>query len=75
MVEMNKVRENLERLAKLGNEAWKTPGHPMNSWVNRELVNWLAQEALDSLEEERTYLNREWHCSECEVWSKNLGAQ
>lgn len=36
----------LRKLASLGNEKWKTRGHPMNKWVDKSLVNHIAREAL-----------------------------
>lgn len=49
---MNRIREILERLSIMGDEAWKTPGHPMNSWVSKDSVQSLAREALKILKEE-----------------------
>lgn len=50
---MNRLQEILERLSTMGDEAWKTPGHPMNSWVSKDSVQTLAREALKILKEER----------------------
>jgi hypothetical protein len=40
------LTRRLERLIEIGNEDWKTPGHPMNSWVSKDSVNQAAREAL-----------------------------
>lgn len=49
---MNRLQEILERLSTLGDEEWKTPGHPMNEWVSKFGVQALAQEALGLIERE-----------------------
>lgn len=40
----------LDELSTMGHEKWKTPGHPMNTWVSRDRVNRLAETATVSLE-------------------------
>lgn len=49
---MNKLREILGRLSTMGDEPWKTSGHPMNDWVQKETVQRLAKEALGILDKE-----------------------
>jgi hypothetical protein len=44
------VRKELERLATMGHETWKTVGHPMNEWVRRDTVNRAANAALADLD-------------------------
>lgn len=46
------ARTHIERLATIGHEPWKTPGHPMNQWVGRDAVNIAARRALDALDGE-----------------------
>jgi hypothetical protein len=42
-----RLDEILLRLSTLGDESWKEPGHPMNSWVGKETVQRLAREAIE----------------------------
>jgi len=45
---LDTIRPILERLATIGHEDWKSPGHPMNEWVSRDAVNIAARQALDA---------------------------
>lgn len=49
----------LRELAVLGNEPWKTPGHPMNEWVSKERVQFIAQRVLVGAEKYGAAM-REW---------------
>lgn len=40
------LEQALRKLADIGNESWKTQGHPMNNWVSRDTVNNIARKAL-----------------------------
>ncbi len=44
------ARPILTKLSVLGDEAWKTPGHPMNEWVSKETVQYQAKRALEALD-------------------------